>query len=131
MLLQAAAPPACGSYVEICCRGHTIVARVVWTKDRRFGVHTRETIDLRAILGEVASTVSPLTNRISRISPLTPKPERRSIAEVNQRFERSRQLSSAFEFGTLIVCSVGAALTAVSILYRYLTATFESVGTHL
>jgi hypothetical protein len=131
MLIQAVVPPACGTYVEICCPPHTIVARVVWTNERRFGVHTRETMDVAAIVGEVAPAGSLTANGTSRLSRLAPKPERLSIAEVHQRFERSRRLSSAFEFGSLIACSAGAVLIAAGIIYGHLTATFESVTTHL
>jgi len=130
MLLQAAVPPACGTYVEICFPSHIVVARVVWTNERRFGVHTRETMDVSAIVGEAApGSSSP--NRTSRTSSLAPKPDAPSPAEVMESFERSRRISAAFEFGSLILCSAGAALIAAGIIYGHLTATFESVTTHL
>jgi hypothetical protein len=131
MLLQAVVPPACGTYVEICYPPHTIVGRVIWTNDRRFGVHTRDAIEVGAIAGDVAAAGSPAAQGAARLSPLGPKSERQSVAELHQRFERSRQFSSAFEFGTFVVFGAGAALIAAGILYEHLTATFASVTTHL
>ena len=131
MLLQAAVPPACGSYVEIFCPRHTIVARVVWTQDRRFGVHTSETMDLSAVLGESAPAVSPSATRTSRIAARVAKPEGPSAADLKERLERSRRFSAAFEFGSLIACSGGLAVFAAVSLYEYLSATFQNVTTHL
>ena len=130
MLLQAAVPPACGSYVEICFPNHTIVARVVWTHERRFGVYTRETMDVSAIAGEAAPGSSS-SNRTSRSASLAPKPDAPSPAAVMESFERSRRISAAFEFGSLILCSAGAVLIAAGVIYGHLTATFENVSTHL
>ena len=131
MLLQAAMPPACGSYVEIFCQRHTFVARVVWTQDRRFGVHTSETIDVSALLGESTSPVAPSANRTSRIAARVAKPEGPSAADLKERFERSRRLSAAFEFGSLIACSAVLAGFAAVSLYEYLSTTFQSVTTNL
>jgi hypothetical protein len=131
MLLQAAVPPACGSYVEIFCPRHTIVARVVWTQDRRFGVRTSETMDISAVLGEGTSAAAPSANRTSRIAARLAKPEGQSAADLKERFERSRRLSAAFEFGSLVACSAGLAVVAAVSLYEYLSATFQNVTTHL
>ena len=130
MLVQAAVPPASGTYVEICFPSHTIVGRVIWTHERRFGVLTRETIDVSAVVGEAGSAPSSSASRTSR-TPLAPKPDAPSVAEVMERFERSRRFSAAFEFGSLVACSAGAALIAAGIIYGHLTATFEKVSTHL
>lgn len=124
MLLQAAVPPPRGSYVEIFCPRHTIVARVVWVQDRRFGVHTRERMDIGAVLGEGGSVDRRSPNRTA------PNLGRRST-DVQQRFERSRQLSAAFEFGSLIAGSTALAMFAAISLYNYLTAAFDKVTTHL
>ena len=124
-------PPACGSYVEIFCPRHTIVARVVWTQDRRFGVRTSETMDVSAVLGEGTSAAAPSANRTSRIAARLTKPEGQSAADLKERFERSRRLSAAFEFGSLVACSAGLAVVAAVSLYEYLSATFQNVTTHL
>lgn len=44
MLVQAASPPPRGAFVELSGGGLPIVGQVVWAKDRRFGVSTRETL---------------------------------------------------------------------------------------
>lgn len=124
MLLQAAVSPPRGSYVEIFCSRHTIVARVVWVQDRRFGVHTRERMDIGALLGECGYVERRSPNRTA------PNLGRRST-DVQQRFERSRQLSAAFEFGSLVAGSAALAMVAAISLYNYLNAAFERVTTHL
>jgi len=124
MLLQAAAPPSRGSYVEIFCPRHTIVARVVWVQDRRFGVHTRERMDISAVLGEGGLVDRRSPNRTS------PNLGRRST-DVQQRFERSRQLSAAFEFGSLIAGSTALVMFAAISVYNYLATAFDKVTTHL
>ena len=124
MLLQTAVPPSRGSYVEIFCQRHTIVARVVWVQDRRFGVYTREKMDVGAVLGEGGS--------VDRRSPNQTSPNLgRRATDVQQRFERSRRFSAIFEFGSLIAGSTALAMFAAISLYNYLTAVFANVATHL
>ena len=44
MLIQAGNPPLPGGIIEVGGGGLPIVGQVVWAKDRRFGVSTRETL---------------------------------------------------------------------------------------
>ena len=128
MLLQASAPPPRGTYVEIICPFHTIVARVVWAKDRRFGVQTRLPMDVGAVVGDTARRASK-----SPPSPVTLASwaEQRPISDIQRRLDRSRRLSSAMEFGFFLVLSAAAAAFTANIIYEFLTGTFQTVTRHL
>ena len=50
LLLQVAAAPPRGSYVEVLANGHAIVGRVVWSKQRRLGVAVLGRLNVRALV---------------------------------------------------------------------------------
>jgi hypothetical protein len=128
-LVQAASPPPRGTYVEIFLARHTIVGRVVWTRDRKFGLQTQERLDVIAITEQAAlSRSSPTANPAGRRStqPSTP-----SAAQVAHRLERSRHMSAALEFGCLAACSVAAAAFSVSVVFEAFSRPLESVASHL
>lgn len=130
MLLQASAPPPRGTYVEIICPFHTIVARVVWTKDRRFGVQTRLPMDVGAVIGDAA----PVNARALKSPPpvtLASWTEQRPISDIQRRLDRSRRLSSALEFGFFLVLSAAAAAFTADIIYEFLAGTFQTITRHL
>lgn len=131
MLLQAAAPPLRGTYVEIFYPRRTIVARVVWTNDRRFGVQTREWIDVNALIGDAAPSVSRSAPTSVGMSALTPSSVGPTLADVQQRREQSQRLSSVLEFGFVVAFGSAAALFAASTIHEQLAATFQNVTTHL
>jgi hypothetical protein len=128
MLLQAAAPPPRGAYVEILTARHTIVGRVAWRNDRRFGIETQARLDIGAIV-----KASPIKG------PATPIPfaDRRSAAPklsaraVSERLERSRRMSAALQFGYIVACGVAAALLMASAVQETLSRPFESISSHL
>lgn len=132
LLIQSAAPPPRGSYVEIFKARHTIVARVVWSNDQRFGIHTRERLDVGALVGEAA------TNKPGTTPPDSPPlverrsdPRRLTAAQVTQRLERSRRISSAVEFGAIVACGLIAAILTVSTVYETLSRPFQKVSNSL
>ena len=130
MLLQASTPPPRGAYVEIICPFHTIVARVIWAKDRRFGVYTRLPIDVSAVIGDA----EPAISRASKSPPpiaLASWAEQRPINDIQRRLDRSRRLSSALEFGFFIVLSAAAAAFTANIIYEFLAGTFQTITGHL
>lgn len=126
MLLQAASPPPRGTYVEILLPGHVVVARVVWTKDRRFGIHSRDRINVDAIAGKTDSQ-APSGQKTVPLGA-TYEPRR---ADVRQRLEKSRRLSAVLEFGFFILCGGAAATMAASTVHRLLSGTLETISGHL
>lgn len=129
MLLQAANPPPRGTYIEVHLPRHTVVARVVWTKERRFGVQTREAMDVDAIIGTKGGWIP------SRLADATPRPARNrdssTAVDISRRLERSRRISAAMEFGVVLIFSLTAAVIAGTILYEQLQSTFDNVALHL
>ena len=131
LLVQSATPPARGSYVEIFKARHTIVARVVWSNDQRFGIQTRERLDVSALVGEPdpkkpREAMSPDASLDRRSDP-----RRLTAAEVTQRLERSRRISGAIEFGAVAMCGAIAAAITVSIVYETLSRPFQKVSSSL
>ena len=133
LLLQSTTPPPRGTYVEIFKARHTIVARVVWAKDQQFGIHTRERLDVGALVGESASTKPP-----GAISPDAQPPMERlsnsrrlTAANVTQRLERSRRISAVVEFGTIVTCGAIAAALTVSTVYETLSRPFRDISSSL
>ena len=128
MLLQASDPPPRGTYVEIICPFHTIVARVIWAKDRRFGVQTRLPMDVSAVVGDTAPR-----------APKSPSPAitlaswagQRPISDIQRRLDRSRWLSSALEFVFFLVLSAAAAAFTANIIYQFLAETFQTITRNL
>jgi hypothetical protein len=130
LLLQANAPPPHGTYIEILLPTCTVVARVVWAKDRRFGVATREPMNLSAIINRT-SPVNSGTSKAAITNAHDGMPAHRqtlAAAEVRQRADRSRRLSARLEFVTIAAFAVGAALFMVSAIYETLSPTFAAVS---
>ncbi len=106
MLLQAASPPQRGSYVEVGRGRHLIVARVMWTRQHRVGVHTQDLLPIDSIIAEpgeagveIAPSVAPAERRAA------PRP-----AEV--RHAHSRLQARAVEFACIGAIGIAACMLA-------------------
>jgi hypothetical protein len=131
MLVQAASPPPRGTYIEIYKARHRIVARVVWRKERRFGVHTQDKLDIGAIIEDAALAVA------APAAGSAPPPERRAdpgrltAAKLAERAERNRRLSAMFEFGCVVACGLAAAAITVSAVKQTLSRPLQSISEQL
>lgn len=88
LLLQAAIAPPRGSYVEVLANGHTIVGRVIWAKDRRFGVSVHGKLNVRRFVGErscAGPAVSLAATAPRRFSPSS-RPSAGLAKESGDRF---------------------------------------------
>ncbi|HEV2818139.1 MAG TPA: PilZ domain-containing protein [Allosphingosinicella sp.] len=119
LLVQAAAPPPRGTYVELDCAGQLIVGRIIWRKDRRFGIQSRDRIDVRALAGGPAAEAPP-----------RPRP-RPAFAAVRAKDGGSRILAGAIEYA--VIAAFAAALVAAVGLavFETLSRPFENVAAHL
>lgn len=133
MLLQAASAPPRGTYVEIFRGRHSAIARVVWCSDRRFGIHTRERMDVDALInkprgrppqGAAQAGERRLAARFSAGPPLT-------ITLVAQRLERSRRLSAGIEFGTMVAFALLAGIITLETVGEVLSRPFAAISEHL
>ena len=102
LLVQASAPPPRGTYVELFCQDQEIVGRVIWAKDRRFGIRTSDPVNVRAMVRGIPGG-SP--HREER-----PPPRRPALVAGRTRAEASRPLARTMEFAA--ICALAVALVA-------------------
>lgn len=105
LLVRAQQSPRRGSYVELYKGQHRIIARVVWTQDERFGVHTQDWLPVDSItMGiEPPPAAAPAAGSVERRL-------RSREATAAERHEQSRRRSRAIEF--LCIAAVGVAVAA-------------------
>jgi hypothetical protein len=130
LLLQAASAPSRGTYVELFRGRHLIVARVVWTSEEQFGVHTQDRLNVDAIVTEPDLSAVEFTKAVAgdpgferRSRPRPPSP-----AELA---ERSRLLSRTLEFGCLAAFCISAGMLLFGTVERTLTDPLEIVSAQL
>ena len=113
MMIQASAPPPRGTFVDVDCAGQQIVGLVVWRKAHRFGVQTRDRLDVRALAGRgpQAAVVAP---RRTTAGPAA-RPAARAQAGA------SRSLGARMEFALV-------ALFAAALIAGLGTAAFETLS---
>lgn len=133
LLLQAASAPSRNSYVEIYRGRHVIVARVVWTKDERFGVQTQDRLNIDAVIEE--PDLSGIEFRKARAA--SPTFERRSAPrppsadDLRWKAERSRHLSKAAEFACLGALGASAAFLIFEGFYDAVAEPMATVSANL
>ena len=123
--LQAANPPARGTYVEIRRGTHFFVARVMWRSSHRFGVHAQDDIplDLAAPGGGASPSAEAVPgHKIER------RRVRRSLAE---RAEASRTWGRRAQFALAALAGMAGALMAGAGVRDALAAPLEMVGSAL
>lgn len=109
-LLQANQPPGPGMYIELCRGRASVVARVVWARNQRFGVRTRERVAIEAFMGSFDCGAA---TRIAAPDASAALPERRHRTR-DEAHERSRQLGRMMEQGAVLAAGLaGVALLAI------------------
>ena len=122
LLVAVDEPPRPGTYVDIRRGTLVVIGRVMWRRDRFFGVRTQDRISVGVLVNEPRRATAPAGT-----------PERRAEARhladarVARRIERNRQLSSLLQYGSM----AGAALVFASLvavhLYGFLNDSLGSV----
>lgn len=127
MLIQAGVPPPRGTYVEIIRPGYSVTGRVVWSKHHKFGIQSRETIRIGAVLERrnASRPGSPPLDQSGGPVRLTPRPD--PAQQAAQARVRAAFLQYAALGGAV---TLGALLLAFS-LFRGLSGTFADVVSHL
>ena len=132
LCIQSASPPSRGSYVEIFRGRHTAVARVVWTKEGRFGVYTQDRIDVDAFIGEADLSGIDYKKRVAASPSFerrrAPRPDRDEIA---RRAERNRLASRGMEFAAICAFGASAALLVLGAIEQAVIAPLAAVSAHL
>lgn len=124
MMLQAASPPSPGTYIEILRAAHTVVARVIWSGDRRFGIRAQDRMDIAAIVGASTST--------GRASGQERRARERPVNQtVEQQAERSRRAARGFQFALLAAAGLIAAGLLGTATYEVLASPFHAAAARL
>jgi len=119
LLMQAAAPPARGTYVELRRGRHPMVARVVWVKHHRFGVRTQDLLPVEAIINEPESCDDELQRPTANETVY----KRRSSPRDRQvQHDDSRMQSRMMEF----VCIAVFVASAAGLVFGALDQAFAS-----
>lgn len=123
LLIQASAPPPRGTYVELLCGDQRIVGRVVWGKDRRFGVRTSDPLNVRALLRGIPAGAAQRAEQ--------PRPSRLAHAGAQVRADSYRPLAKAMEFA--VICALAVALVAAvgAIAFETLSAPLAAVSARM
>ena len=123
MLMQAGVPPVRGSYLEIRRGPVVVVARVMWTKQHRFGIKSQDVLSIDSIVCETPSA-APREN--------CPPPERRAAGRPSlPTNERSRIHGRIMEYGFAAALAVAAAVFAAGQVYSILARPADAVGAAL
>ena len=121
LMLQSAAAPVRGTYLEIRRGVQLIVAQVMWSKKHRFGVKTQD------LLSVAAMTAQCDTPAISPRDP--PVGERRAVARVQMpAAERSRQRGRLIEYGFAAALATFGAVAMASEVHATLAEPFERIA---
>lgn len=109
MIHSAQAPPQ-GAYLEVRRGRHAIIARVVWTKDQRFGVSTQDPLSVEAIVRELDLSAPEARHSQEDAQPLERRAMEARARAAGERHERSRTFSRAFEFACIAIAGGSAGL---------------------
>lgn len=111
--IQAADPPPRGTYVEVCRGSQLIVARVMWSKGHRAGLHSQDLIWVQALLGDGAVAANDSAPAAGGARPVE---RRRQPRTAQQRHERSRTLGRAMELAAVAMAGAALGLAAFGLV---------------
>ena len=131
-LLACDDAPNRGTYVEIRRGKQSIVGRVVWRKERFFGIQAQGRLNVAAIINEPR-----LASRPQSANDPGSAVERRSQsrmqadAQIARQLENSRRWSAAFQYGIFLFLAVSVAGFAATEIYQLLSRPFSRVESRL
>jgi len=119
IMAQAAAPPPRGTYVDLDCSGHQIVGLVIWRRERRFGIQTRERINVAALASRIAPEI--LAPRRAGGRPSQP-------GAMHARGGSSRALAGRLEFALIAVFAAALVAGLGVSVFRALSRPFDAIS---
>lgn len=125
MLLQSSAPPPRGTYVEIVQGGLPVVGQVIWMKDRKFGISTRDVIDISALEDQA----SPGTAR--KVAVGRKVESFRPAINASYAHENSRYSANAMQFVAIVATIICAATGLAFVLHQGLSSTAANIANNL
>ncbi|MCY7281297.1 MAG: hypothetical protein LH610_10465 [Sphingomonas bacterium] len=119
MLLQAAAPPVRGSYLEIRRGAQVIVARVMWCKSHRFGIKSQDILSIDAIVanGDFVTATGAATVVEQRLA------ERPRLSA----HEHNRWQGRLMEYGFVAALAAAIAVFAATEVYTMLSKPADTI----
>ena len=122
MMVQTAAPPPRGTFVELDCAGHDIVGLVIWRRDRRFGIQTRDRISVHALANRLPGPAfSPPKRRTSQ-GP-------RAVARTGA--SEGRALAGRMEFAIVALFAAALVVALATTAFQALSRPFGAIATML
>ena len=122
-----------GSYVDIRRGSRVIIGRVVWRKGRFFGVKAQDRLDIDGLIDEPRLAGRPRTDARKADSTTERRAGDRMAADaaIARRLERSRHLSSAFQFVLIVAGGAAVAGFVATQVYAVLAAPFSIISSKL
>lgn len=125
LMLQAAAPPPRGTYVELVGAEQTIVGCVIWSKDRRFGVRTRDRIDVSAAICGIPTRPSDQGPALRARAVCTGTGPTRTIPGSNRALGKAMEFIVLAAFAAVVVAAMAMAM------FQTLSKPAEHIQFHL
>ena len=121
--IQAADPPARGTYLEIWRGRHAIIARVMWAKGHRAGLQAQDSIFVEALVNEpVQSRALP-----AGVGDAQLVERRKAPRTIQQRQDQSRLAGRAFEFACFVLVAGALGLTAFGAVQEALASPLSQI----
>ena len=124
--IQAADPPARGTYVEIRRGSQVIVARVAWSKGHRAGLRSQDAIFISAVVNDIGSAASA-----PRVIGGTAIERRSAPRTTAQRHDGSRLIARTMEFACFGLAAAAVALTAFGSVEQALAQPLSQISAAL
>lgn len=121
-------PPAPGSYVEIRRGTIVIVGRVMWQKDRFFGLRSQDRLSVQGLVNEPRLAQRPQQAKDSDQGERRADRRLAHEARLARSVERSRAFSSAFQFVIIALVGVSIAAAAAHSVYGMLQRPADAIG---
>jgi hypothetical protein len=119
MMLQAGSPPPRGTYVEIETDHEIVVGRVIWARDRKFGIKTRDRVTLSRLRGRAvlaAASGQPIR-----------RPRGRDLAVAGHP-DGARLLGRAIDFSIVVAAVAALVMILGGLVYGSLSQPFAIVS---
>ena len=127
MLVQGAAPPKRGAYVELRRSAHVIVAKVTWVQERQFGLSTQDALPIESIINPEAAGFGR-----SQAAGAAVQVERRAAPRsAAQSHASSRHISGMMQYGFVIVIAVCLAIALLGFVRDAFNRSMEEVAVGL
>lgn len=130
LLIAADHAPDTGDYIEVRRGTLVIIGRVMWRKDRFFGVRTQDRVSAEALTREARLATRPSGRTESDQERRT---RARLVAEgrVARRVETSRHRSSAFQYAVFAIAGTATAVVIALEVHDALASPFAAINTAL